>query len=155
VKVNQALIGLCPACKQAVDTRLAEPSPLEIEIRHLWESPQVKEAMKITPLDIEAAVISWTSWVDSEFDGTLPTCDITAAQLFEYWTWMMERTNDYRKASCYVTAVSWLVYTYWQMYDAGFMTAESANKHNMLRHDKRRKQKVRTTPTRPDTPRQQ
>jgi hypothetical protein len=150
MKVNQALIGLCPKCRQEMDNCLAEPAPLEIEIKHLWESPAVRESMTQSPLDIEAAVIAWTVWVDTACDGTLPVCDITAAQLFEYWVWLTARTSDYRKAACHATAVSWLVYTYWQMYDAGFMTGESAGKHNLLKNDKRRKPKPRAVSVRCD-----
>jgi hypothetical protein len=150
MKINKALIGLCPLCKKEVDLRLAEPAPLEIEIRHFWESPEVRKATEITPIDLEAAVISWTAWVDYGSDGRLPVCDITAAQYFEYWMWLISRGTDWRKASEYATGISWLVYTYWQLYDAGFMASGSADKQGILRDDKRRKRKYRATPVRCD-----
>jgi hypothetical protein len=150
MKVNKALIGLCPVCKREVDLRLAEPAPLEIEVKHFWESPEVREAIKISPIDLDAAVISWTSWVDYGSDGRLPICDVTVSQYFEYWMWMISRGTDYHKAAEYATGISWLVYTYWQLYDAGFMACESVDKRGVLRDDKRRKRKYRAKPIRCD-----
>lgn len=77
---------------------------MEIELRQVWESSRAKQALRFSPIDIEAAVVYWTAWIDVAFDGTLPVCDVTAAQLFEYWVWVSDKIDDYRKAACYTTA---------------------------------------------------